>query len=313
MAESLTRFDWGEASHREKFYGRVDELAAIQQWIADDHCHLVVMLGKGGIGKTSLAKAIVEAVKGQFDYIFWRSLRLAPLLKTVLQDGVHFLSDQTQGELPESEEAQASLLIKYLQQHRCLLIFDSLESIMRTGNRAGSYQEGYENYGFLFERLGEAEHQSSFLLTSREQPGEIARLEGEPLLCVHIDSPVWLSKTAMLCSKIKASTVMKRCRMPLWIAMRVIPLHSSSSHNSSENALMATSPTSLLMDHFFRLNSITSLNNNLIGYLPWSGMFSTGLQLSANQSRSRNCKRISFTSARKDYCWSRCDHCGAGI
>jgi WD40 repeat protein len=179
MAERLTRIDRGEASYNEKFYGRTDELAAIQQWIVGDHCRLVVMLGKGGIGKTSLAKAVVEAVKGEFDYIFWRSLRFAPLLKTVLQDAIHFLSDQTQGELPENDEAQVSLLIEYLQQHRCLLIFDSLESIMRIGGRAGSYQEEYESYSILFERLGETEHQGCLLLTSREQPDEIARLEGE--------------------------------------------------------------------------------------------------------------------------------------
>ena len=147
MAERLTRIDRGEASRSEKFYGRVTELAAIEQWIADEHCHLIVVLGKGGIGKTSLARAVIETARGQLDYIFWRSLRLAPLLKTVLQDGIHFLSDQTQGELPENEEAQISLLIEYLRQHRCLLLFDSLESIMRTGSHAGSYQEGYENYG----------------------------------------------------------------------------------------------------------------------------------------------------------------------
>jgi hypothetical protein len=47
------------------------------------------------------------------------------------------------------------------------------------GNRTGQYREGYEGYGRLIRRIGEAKHQSCLLLTSREKPKEIALLEGD--------------------------------------------------------------------------------------------------------------------------------------
>jgi hypothetical protein len=48
-----------------------------------------------------------------------------------------------------------SLLIRYLQQHRCLLILDNAESILQSGERAGQYREGFAGYGELLRRIGE--------------------------------------------------------------------------------------------------------------------------------------------------------------
>ena len=171
--------DWGKATHSTQFYGRSKELARIQQWITNDACRLLTIIGKGGVGKTSLAMTVVDAVQEQFEYVFCRSLQFNADRKIMLQDCIHFLSHQSQGEVPENEEQQISLLITYLQQHRCLLIFDNLESIMGTGSDASSYLEGFGKYNSLFKRLGEVEHQSCILLTSREQPRELVSLEEE--------------------------------------------------------------------------------------------------------------------------------------
>jgi hypothetical protein len=54
-----------------------------------------------------------------------------------------------------------------------------METILQAGNRAGQYRKGYEGYGRLVQRIGEAKHQSCLLLTSREKPKEIAYLEGD--------------------------------------------------------------------------------------------------------------------------------------
>ena len=171
--------DWEKATHNEQFYGRSKELSDIQQWIVDDHCRLITIIGKGGVGKTTLAMSVVNAVKDQFEYVFWRSLQFIPFLKIILQDCIHFLSNQSLGEVPEDEDQRISLLITYLQKHRCLLIFDNLESIMGTGSNDGSYLEGFEKYNALFKHLGGVEHQSCILLTSREQPRELVSLEEE--------------------------------------------------------------------------------------------------------------------------------------
>ncbi len=67
----------------------------------------------------------------------------------------------------------------YLNEKRCLLILDNVESLFQSGKGTGEYREGYENYSRFFELLSEKQHNSCLLLTSREKPKEIARLESK--------------------------------------------------------------------------------------------------------------------------------------
>ncbi|NJR57733.1 MAG: hypothetical protein HC769_02015 [Cyanobacteria bacterium CRU_2_1] len=116
-----------------------------------------------------------------FDYVIWRSLRNAPPLTDLLADLIPLLSCQQDIELPKGTSAQITRLIHYLQQDRCFLVLDNVESILQSGQPVGSYRLGYEAYGELFQRIGATEHQSCLLLTSREKPAEVATLEGEAL------------------------------------------------------------------------------------------------------------------------------------
>lgn len=75
-----------------------------------------------------------------------------------------------------------NLLLKRLCDSRCLVVLDNLESIMCSGEYAGSYRTDYEEYGELLRCLGEGQHQSCILLTSREKPREVALLEGFPAM-----------------------------------------------------------------------------------------------------------------------------------
>jgi len=172
------REDWGEAIDVSVFYGRRRELARLERWIVTDRCRLVAVLGIGGIGKSSLMKKLAEQIKNRFDYLFWRDLRNAPPVEDILGDCIKFLSDQQQIDLPERIDSKISLLIEYLRKHRCMLILDNIETILRGGDRAGHYREGYEGYGLLIQRVGETAHKSCLVLTSREKPNELASLEG---------------------------------------------------------------------------------------------------------------------------------------
>jgi hypothetical protein len=165
------------------FYGRTEELAQLQQWIENDRCQLVAILGIGGIGKTALSVRCAEQLSDQFEYVIWRSLRNAPPLQEVLTNLIQFLSDQkvSETDLPESVDGRISRLIEYLQDYHCLLVLDNVESILRGGERTGYYRQGYEGYGELFRRVGEVTHQSCLLLTSREKPKEVASLDGVAL------------------------------------------------------------------------------------------------------------------------------------
>jgi WD40 repeat protein len=182
-SSSNTRLDWGEAIFNSVFYGRIEELNILEQWILNEHCQLVALLGIGGIGKTSLSVKFAQQIQDNFEYVIWRSLREAPPVKIILGNLIQFLSDehQTEGNLPENFSERVSRLLYYLQNNRCLLILDNAESILRSGSRAGLYREGYEEYGELLRRVGEATHQSCLVLTSREKPREIALLEGQAL------------------------------------------------------------------------------------------------------------------------------------
>ncbi|BAU09022.1 NB-ARC domain-containing protein [Fischerella sp. NIES-3754] len=180
---SNTRLDWGDATHTSVFYGRTQEIATLEQWILDERCRLVAILGMGGIGKTTLAVKLAQQIQEEFEYVIWRSLREAPPIKSILANLTPFLSDEqeTESNLPENLSERISRLIYYLQNNRCLVVLDNVESILRSGSRAGQYQEGYEGYGEMFRLLGEATHQSCVILTSRENPKEVSLLKGRAL------------------------------------------------------------------------------------------------------------------------------------
>ncbi len=170
---------WGEAPSSQQFYGREKELDELQSWVIGGHCRLLAILGMGGIGKTSLAVALVNVVKDSFEYIFWRSLQQAPSFHHMLHSCIKFLSDQQEIDFPDEIEDLISLLLFYLREHRCLLVFDNCETVFQSGKGTGVYRDGYEDYGRLFQRVGEAQHQSCLLLTSREKTREVALLEGK--------------------------------------------------------------------------------------------------------------------------------------
>lgn len=184
----ISHEDWGEVPDTVNFYGREQQCAMVVQWITTDRCRVVAMLGMGGVGKTALAARVAHRIKDSFEYVFWRSLQNAPPLEYLLKQCIPFISNQQRISLPETVDEQISLLISYLRTHRCLLVLDNVESILQARQRAGLYRESYEQYGRLFQRLGEVQHQSCLLLTSREKPREVAHLEGDrsPVRSLHL-------------------------------------------------------------------------------------------------------------------------------
>ncbi|MHC5860700.1 NB-ARC domain-containing protein [Nostoc sp.] len=173
--------DWGEAIDVSNFYGRSEELATLKQWIINDHCRLITLIGMGGIGKTALSVKLAEQIQDEFEYLIWRSLHYAPPLLAILTDLNEFLSNDHQTDISATIDGQISRLLNILKHKRCLLILDDCEMVLRGGDVAGYYRQGYEGYGKLLKRVGEEQHQSCLLLLSREKPVEVATLAGETL------------------------------------------------------------------------------------------------------------------------------------
>ncbi len=178
QGHTLSQADWGEAIDGTTFYGRESELAVLEQWVIEERCRLVLLLGRGGIGKTTLSVRFAQNMVPHFDFVLWRSLRNAPPLEGLLTDCVQALFIPHPPSPAYNEEKNIALLIELLRKRHCLLVFDNVESLLQAGTLEGEYRHGYEGYGILFQRIAQTLHQSCLLLTSREMLSELEPLEG---------------------------------------------------------------------------------------------------------------------------------------
>src|SRR5438034_2242932 len=175
---ALPRVDRVEALDVSHFAGREVEVAELSQWIIQERCRLVTLLGMGGIGKSMLASYLGSLLVPQFEAVLWRSVRDAPSCEELVADCITFFSETPPAAFPSSLEQRITQIVARLQASRCLLVLDNLEALLVSGDPEGNYLPGYEGYGRLLQRLAESAHQSCVLLTSREKPREIEPLEG---------------------------------------------------------------------------------------------------------------------------------------
>ncbi|MDJ0553069.1 MAG: ATP-binding protein [Microcoleaceae cyanobacterium MO_207.B10] len=160
------------------FYNRTTELETLTTWILQQHCRLIALTGIIGIGKTTLAVKLVQQIKDNFDYVIWRSLETSPTFAEFQADLVQFFSEsQLQNSLENKQKPLP--LIKYLQKYRCLVILDDIHHLFSSGELAGKYKPGYENYDCFFKQIEKLSHQSCLLLIGWEQPIKLLQLKSK--------------------------------------------------------------------------------------------------------------------------------------
>jgi len=207
LSVARSRPDWGEAPDVRVFFGRETELETLERWILKDRCRVVALLGIGGIGTTTLSVQLAKRIQDEFDRVIWRSLRYAPSVGEILSQIVSSLLGR-QPHLPEGIYQQVSFLINLLKESRCLLVLDGVENILESKEHSGKYREGYEDYSHLFRRLGNEEHRSCLLLTSREKLKELTSQEGKKSLVRSMQLTGWDREAAQQffeSKKLKAS------------------------------------------------------------------------------------------------------------
>jgi transcriptional regulator with XRE-family HTH domain len=172
-----SHFDLGNALDVHDFYGRKTERLLLEQWVVEDRCRVVSVLGMGGMGKSALAVTLLHQVAPAFQAVVFRSLRDAPPCQDLLADCLQVLSPQTPLAVPGSVEQRMDLMLACLETQRCLLVLDNLETLLQEHDQEGRFRAGYEDYAALLGRVAQTPHQSCLLFTSRESPAELDQLE----------------------------------------------------------------------------------------------------------------------------------------
>jgi predicted ATPase len=159
-------------------YDRTDELKTLKKWVIQDNCRFVTIEGISGIGKTTLATELIRDIKNEFDYVVWRSLEKCPTFAQLEENLIGFFSERSKITLSKKKHQPLSLS-KYLQKHRCLIVFDDVHNLFISGKFAGEYKPETQDYATFFKQIEELSHQSCLLLLGWEQPRQVPQINNE--------------------------------------------------------------------------------------------------------------------------------------
>ena len=170
--------DLSEMPELGDFFDRTSELQTLTTWILQQNCRLITLIGRLGIGKTSLAVQLVQQIKDEFEYTVWCTLDEFPTIDK-FQSNLRQLFSNSEKQDSSPTNQKRLPLIKYLQNHRCLIVLDDVQNLFCSGESAGKYKPEYEEYRSLFKEIEKLSHQSCFLLIGWEQPREVTQFKNQ--------------------------------------------------------------------------------------------------------------------------------------
>lgn len=155
-------------------YGRAIIIDELSQQLINEERQMIMVVGLGGIGKTSLCVQIVDKVKNQFESILWVALNNVTTLEEIFRDIILFLTDHRIGEVPNELPAMMQLTANLVQQASCLIVFDNFETVLQL--QKSNVDEDIVPF---FEKMAQniSSSKSAILVTTREIPAVWRRLE----------------------------------------------------------------------------------------------------------------------------------------
>jgi tetratricopeptide (TPR) repeat protein/DNA-binding CsgD family transcriptional regulator len=158
------------------WHGREDLLKTLQEALQEPMLRVLVLMGQGGIGKTSLAVKLLEAIQGDYEQTYFLKV----------QEGSSFddLATLVLGDLRvncKTDDESICAIANLFSKQRCLLVLDELEKILKAGERSAVA----EGWGKLLNTFANNQHNSHIILTSRELPADLADQRGgeiDPML-----------------------------------------------------------------------------------------------------------------------------------
>jgi len=160
---------------------------------------VLAIIGQGGMGKTSLAVKLAEALGVNWQKSVFQKGESLPAgdyecamyfeakERTSFDDVAGFLLSEGLGiqaaEALKTADEKIAKIMAGLQQTRCLLVLDNLESILHPAVEAGNrdilaaaqvHRAISPDWGKLLNALVYQQHQSQTILTSREVPADLA-------------------------------------------------------------------------------------------------------------------------------------------
>ena len=283
------RLDLRDAPELKTFYDRPSfPLTALETWILEQNCRLLTITGMAGTGKSAIARHLIPQIQTQFDRIIWRSLRTSSPLETTLKNIIQFLCDRTDINFSTHIDDQLSMLIETLRENRCLIILDDVQQILSSGQLAGHYKPGYENYGTLFKLIGEIPHNSCLILNSWEPPSDIITFtDDNSAVCLLQLTGLGEAATQILRQKglLDEETWPELINLyqgnPLWlklVAQTINNLFSGrvSQYLSYQPVFLGDELTPILQQHYQRLSeiekqAISQLSNEIepVSFTQW--------------------------------------------
>ena len=198
-----------------RWTGRAQELETLKAHILDAHPGenptAICIVGFTGTGKTALANQLIRQLhteKAPFAAAAWATLRSRtgkPLPFDTIADSLSLALSSTDppnpSELPTVGGIEAGSpqdnclkktehLLKLLKEKPCLVVFDGVETLLKTGQAggAGYFAEDCAECAWLFQHLTETEHQSKIIFTSRETLAELHLRETRTLTLTGLDA-----------------------------------------------------------------------------------------------------------------------------